>query len=119
MGMKEFISSLLATVAVETVADAVNKGRTDTFTEFSEIEDEIAFYQWSTILDAKTCARCEELDGLFFEKGSQDLVELEPPLHPSCRCIVVATLKDEVQNEPIEFTKLSPDRLAYLLENKI
>ena len=114
--MREMIGQLLATSAILNIAEAVNSGREE---GFADIADQIGGYQWSAILDDKTCDLCESLDGKYFEPGDPALEELKPPLHPSCRCILVAVMKEELQNFPVKFTFLEPEQVNKLLIHKI
>ena len=114
--MREMIGQMLATAAILNVAEAVNLGREN---GFEDIANEIGGYQWSAILDDRTCPICESLDGTYFEPGDPALAELKPPIHPNCRCILVAVLKEELQNFPVKFTFFEQDQVSRLLINKL
>lgn len=114
--MREMIGQLLATAAILNVAEAVNMGREE---GFDDIKDEIGGYQWSAILDDRTCDICLSLDGTYFEPGDPALAELKPPIHPNCRCILVAVLKEELTKFPVKFTFFDQGQVDRLLINKI
>jgi len=86
---------------------------------FADIADQIGAYQFSAIQDKETCLTCKALDGAYFETNSPLLEELWPPLHKGCRCILVAVLKEELQNFPVKYTHFSPEQITNFLKNKI
>ena len=49
-------------------------------------------YRFVAALDHRTCPRCGGIDGLIFEVIESMPGENYPPMHPRCRCTVVATL---------------------------
>lgn len=106
--MRELIGRAIATAALINIAEAVNEGRA---AGFSDIADQIGAYQWSAILDERTCDICTELDGKYFEAGDLNLNTLKPPIHPACRCILVAVLKEELQSFPVKFFNPTPDEV--------
>lgn len=68
--------------------------------------------QWLAAMDERTCPSCEEMDGAtmplddpFFEQGSVHTIGgvemnfdyeeiMTPPIHPDCRCTLLAILKE-------------------------
>lgn len=44
------------------------------------------FKNWIAILDLKTCLMCRMMHGKIY--STEDIVELEPPLHENCRCVI-------------------------------
>ena len=114
--IKELIGSMLATSALINIADAVNVGREE---GFADIADQIKAYQWSAILDKVTCPRCRELDGAYFEADSPLVDLLRPPIHPACRCIYVAVLKEEQTPFVINFANFSPRQVQNFLVGKV
>jgi len=69
--------------------------------------------QWAATMDKRTCPECAEMDGKtmalekpFFEQGKEHTFEsgntmpfdyeeiMTPPLHPDCRCTLLAILKE-------------------------
>ena len=114
--MRELIGQTIATASILNVAEAINIGRSE---GFADIADQIGAYQWSAILDDKTCSMCESLDGTYFEPGDLVLAELKPPIHPNCRCILVAVLKEELANFPVKFNFFDQDQVDAFLINKI
>ncbi len=49
-------------------------------------------YRFVASFDHRTCPRCGGIDGLVFEVSESMPGENYPPMHPRCRCTVVATL---------------------------
>lgn len=75
------------------VSMGVNKGRKDLFDANA---DEIYGYQYSALLDNRTCPTCEALDGKVLTEAEYKNTEYDPPIHYYCRCIWVAIMKDEM-----------------------
>lgn len=114
--MREMIGQMLATSAIINIAEAVNLGREE---GFEDIKNQIGAYQWSAILDSRTCSICKSLDGTYFEPRDPALAELKPPIHVNCRCILVAVLKEELENFPVKYTFLNRSQIDGLMINKI
>lgn len=76
------------------VSDSINIGRAATFTEYA---DKIDRYEWSAILDEKTCATCLALDSKVVSPEEYRTTKWQPPVHFMCRCIWVAirTVEEE------------------------
>jgi hypothetical protein len=78
------------------VARAFAIGRDEFAAEYA---DEVDGCELSAILDQATCVECERLDGTEFEFGSDEDLELTPPLSSrcyggdSCRCIKIIKFK--------------------------
>ena len=64
-------------------------------------------YQYCAAMDRRTCARCGELDGEIFPLSAMNQGENAPPLHPRCRCTIVATF-----DSPGKRGKTSGERAA-------
>ena len=64
----------------------LNKSSADAMTDA-----EFTHYQFMATLDRRTCARCGERDGEIFALKDMNQGENAPPLHPRCRCTIVAT----------------------------
>ena len=86
------------------VADALNLGRWDAY---YDIKDQIGAFQWSAILDHRTCPICLELDRKYFSPDDPLLDYIKPPIHGGCRCILVGVLKEELENYPVHITRIS------------
>lgn len=85
------------------VNKAINLGRSDVF----EANDgKIYGYQYSALLDQRTCPICEDLDGSVVSSTEYRGTRWTPPIHFNCRCIWVAILEEE--EEKPEYTGL-PD----------
>lgn len=95
--------------AIATVSIGINKGRKDVFSVYSE---DIYAYQYSAILDDRTCQTCAKLDGKVLNEAAYKKTTYDPPIHFSCRCIWVEILKDETDPPPIT----GFDEVAGLLE---
>jgi len=65
------------------------------------------------------CNICEGLDGTYFEPGDPALAELKPPIHPNCRCILVAVLKEELVNFPVKYSFFDDEQVGKFLINKV
>ena len=83
--------------------EAINEGR---WSMFQEYKDQIRGFQFSALLE-DTCNLCIDLDGDTFEIGDPDSVNLTPPLHPNCHCILIPITMDE--EAPDEWTGLESD----------
>lgn len=93
-----FYTDNMALSAAAVVAIGVNRGRKDVFQDNTS---DIASYQYSAILDTKTCPICDDLDGSVVDESEYKRTEFDPPIHHHCRCIWVAILKDELDQPPI------------------
>jgi len=94
----DFYKEIIGVTAAAIVATGVNKGRKDVFEDSS---NDISEYQYSAILDTKTCPICDDLDGSVVDEAEYKRTEFDPPIHHHCRCIWVAILKDELDQPPI------------------
>jgi len=83
----------------------VNKGRKDVFADNAS---DIASYQYSAILDTKTCPICDDLDAKVVDEAEYKRTSFDPPVHHHCRCIWVAILKDELDQPPITGLPVAP-----------
>lgn len=90
----DFYSSVIGVTAAAVVSIGVNKGRKDVFDKYST---DIYAYQYSAILDEKTCSLCDGLDGKVLDEAEYKRTEYDPPVHLHCRCIWVAILVDELE----------------------
>lgn len=90
----DFYSSVIGVTAAAVVAMGVNKGRKDVFEKYST---DIYAYQYSAILDEKTCNICDDLDGKVVDEAEYKRTLFDPPIHHHCRCIWVAILVDELE----------------------
>lgn len=50
-------------------------------------DEEVELWEWSAILDERTCPICTPLDGL--QEENRDDFPYEPPVHPNCRCRIL------------------------------
>ncbi|MBW2600096.1 MAG: minor capsid protein [Deltaproteobacteria bacterium] len=51
--------------------------------------DKVVAAQYSAVLDERTCALCEQLDGQVMDINDPDFDRFQPPQHISCRCLFV------------------------------
>lgn len=77
------------------IASAMNLGRDDVFRIF---ESKLDRFEFSAILDRKTCPICSDLDGTVVNSAEYQATIWNPPIHFSCRCIWVAVeIEEEVK----------------------
>lgn len=93
-----FYTDNIALSAAAVVSIGVNRGRKDVFADNAS---DISEYQYSAILDTKTCPICDDLDGSVVDEAEYKRTEFDPPIHHHCRCIWVAILKDELDQPTI------------------
>jgi len=93
-----YYKDVVGITASAIVAIGINRGRKDTFDEH---DSDIASYQYSAILDLRTCPICEDLDGKVIDEKEYKNTLFDPPIHHHCRCIWVAILKDELDQPTI------------------
>jgi len=60
---------------------------------------DIKAYQYSAILDGRTSAICNSLNGKIFL--ADEVSDVTPPLHPNCRSLLIPITKDEVTDKSI------------------
>jgi len=102
---QDFYTSVVGITAAAVVAMGVNKGRKDVFADNAS---DIASYQYSAILDTKTCPICDDLDAKVVDEAEYKRTSFDPPVHHHCRCIWVAILKDELDQPPITGLPVAP-----------
>ncbi len=91
-----FLGNNVMAGASSAIATGVNAGRDTVFVTY---ENQIDRYDYSAILDRKTCPICKDLDGTVLSKEQYAKTRWVPPIHFHCRCIWVAILKTE-QDKP-------------------
>lgn len=87
-----YYTSVVGITAAAVVAIGINRGRKDTYDKY---KSDISEYQYSAILDEKTCPICNDLDGKVVDESEYMNTSFDPPVHHHCRCIWVAILNDE------------------------
>lgn len=105
-----YYSDNIGLTALAAVSIGINSGRKDVFDSYKQ---DIYAYQYSALLDNRTCPTCEELDGKVLDEAAYLNTEYDPPIHLGCRCIWVAILQDEL--DPPTITGF-PDDTSGLLE---
>lgn len=87
-----FLTDKIGITGSVLVSQAVNRARDDVF---STAKEDIEVYQYSAILDDKTCELCESLDGSVVKQKEYEESPFQPPIHHYCRCIWIAIKKDQ------------------------
>lgn len=77
---------------------SMNEGRNIVFEKY---KDRIYAFDYSAILDDRTCPICSELDGKVIAPDDPAYHRFMPPIHPNCRCMWVAILQEEEDKPPI------------------
>jgi len=76
----------------------LNNGRKFTFEKY---KNDLYGYQWSAILDYRTCNYCQSMDGSVIGVNDKAFSEFRPgEVHFHCRCIWVGITKKEVDPPP-------------------
>tara|TARA_Y100000310_G_scaffold72045_1_gene68039 strand:+ start:20070 stop:22451 length:2382 start_codon:yes stop_codon:yes gene_type:complete len=87
--------SRLETIVRTNVLDAFNQARMSVFTD-PDLDNFVEALQFSAILDSRTTEICRRYDGRIFSLDDQIWKALQPPLHFSCRSVLIAiTAVDE------------------------
>jgi len=87
----DITASLVASISM-------NEARNIVFEKYS---DRIYAFDYSAILDNRTCPICNELDGKIVAPDDPAYERFMPPIHPNCRCMWVAILQEEEDKPPI------------------
>lgn len=85
------------TLVSSEIANAVNRGRDNAIKSIDGVN--IAFAQWSAILDDAVCDFCGERDGQIISVDSPEYDSCQPPAHGNCRCIYVYITSEERTGE--------------------
>lgn len=93
-GIEAYFEEKGAATAAAAISSAINIGRDDTFDEHTE---KISLYQYSAILDDRTCPICEDLDGSVVDGPTKRSTQWQPPIHINCRCIWVSIMREETE----------------------
>ncbi len=71
-------------------------------------------YQFVATLDRRTCARCGNKDGEVYSLSEMNQGENAPPLHPRCRCTIIASFGEKMTGSRIsEGRKKIPAETSY------
>ena len=89
---QDYYKEVIGITAAAVVSIGINKGRKDVFATY---KSDILEYQYSAILDEKTCPICDDLDEKVVDEAEYKRTLWDPPVHHHCRCIWVAVLNDE------------------------
>jgi SPP1 gp7 family putative phage head morphogenesis protein len=89
-----FFDSKLSLTGAIVVSQAVNRGRQDVFENYGA---KISVYQYSAILDDRTCPICEDLDGTVVDYAAYRASKWEPPIHRNCRCLWVGVGSEQTE----------------------
>ena len=98
-GIDVFKNRNISASASLTTSSEINKGRIYTFNKFN---NDIYGYQWSAILDKRTCNYCSSMDGRTIGVRAKEFSDYKPgAVHFGCRCIWVAIMREEENPPPI------------------
>jgi SPP1 gp7 family putative phage head morphogenesis protein len=94
-GVMKMARSNAAALVQTSTATIANSARMETYRKNADI---IKGVRWSSTLDGHTCESCGVRDGLKWDLNGNGLdgntlPYAEPPLHPNCRCGMIAVLK--------------------------
>lgn len=102
----------IETIIRTNVTDAFNHGR---LTEMLSNADILQGVEYSAILDQRTTDQCERLDGKIFRVTDPALTRFTPPLHYSCRSILVPRTIGETITEDQFITAQEVGRINELV----
>lgn len=92
--LEVFFDEKMSLTAGAVIGVSLNLGRDDVF---KDNRSQILSYQWSAILDLRTCPTCLELDGSVVDEYEKRTSKFQAgSVHFYDRCIWVAIMKDEV-----------------------
>lgn len=57
-------------------------------------------YQFVAIIDDRTCIKCQRLNGKIYKLSDKKVGQNFPPIHPYCRCTVIAQFAWEAEDSP-------------------
>jgi SPP1 gp7 family putative phage head morphogenesis protein len=83
------------------IMQSYNEGRQAVF-DHPEVKKARPFRRYDGVGDARACDICDPLDGTVLPADDPFWQSHQPPLHPSCRCIVTALDPDEADDEGID-----------------
>lgn len=120
---ESFYEDIIGITGSVIVSEALNRARDDVFRAY---QDRIAVYQYSAILDVRTCPLCEGLDNTIASDRDYVRTRFVPPLHFYCRCIWIAILKDQTDipeetgipdfdDDVLKYQNLSSTRIETIL----
>ena len=89
--LSTFFDSVLALSVSSLVSQALNLGRDDAFSSSTDI----AAFEYSALLDFRTCPKCKGLDGMAMSPMQYRSSMNRPPVHLRCRCMIVAILRGD------------------------
>lgn len=93
-----FLNSNVPASASLVTSGELNNGRKFTFEKY---KNDLYGYQWSAILDYRTCNYCQSMDGSVIGVNDKAFNEFRPgEVHFNCRCIWVGITKEEVEPPP-------------------
>ena len=62
---------------------------------------DLEYFQFVATLDARTCKRCGSHDGQITPLADLEQGDNAPPLHPRCRCTIIASLGERIKGKRI------------------
>ena len=114
LALLAWAASILKPTASAIVGRGINNGRNDVFTSIEKNGD---LYEYSAILDGKTCSTCRALDGSIVTLKERKTTKWQPPLHFNCRCIWVMICKISDDYKLPEVTGMKNEELADKVEH--
>lgn len=96
-GFDSYFSNEVALTGSLVASMGMNKARQDVF---ESNRRDIEVYQYSAILDDRTCDCCNALDGAVVSYEEYRSTSFEPPVHFRCRCAWIA-IKSDQDNIPL------------------
>ena len=88
--------------------EAINEARYAYFTD-PELEDFVEALEYSAILDSRTTAICEHLDGRIFNTAAEEWESYRPPNHFNCRSLLIPVTEVDTWSES-ETPTVDPQR---------
>lgn len=113
LALLTWAASILKPTASAIVGRGINNGRNDVFTSIEKSGD---LYEYSALLDGKTCSTCRALDGSIVTPKERKITKWQPPLHFNCRCIWVMIRKISDDYKLPEVTGMKNEELADKVE---
>ena len=114
LALLAWVASILKPTASAIVGRGINNGRNDVFTSIEKSGD---LYEYSALLDGKTCSTCRALDGSVVTPKERKTTKWQPPLHFNCRCIWVMIRKMSDDYKLPEVTGMKNEALADKVEH--
>lgn len=127
-GERELVRQMKALAAEETdkwlkvvvrtkTNEMFNRARKSFYDNDPEASQIVEAFEFSAILDSRTSEVCTALDGKIFDKNSDIINSVLPPLHFACRSILVPVTKFESFKDK-KITKFEPGQTGFVTKSK-